>query len=168
MLDPPVQRHELQEVHYITAISNVASICSQGILSHGRASNVAHTSVAMTQIQDLRAKVTVPGGARLHSYANLYICARNPMLYKLRSQHASLCVLRISPDVLDLPGAIVTDGNAAGKYVRFAPAPRGLRIVDRELTFAEYRSDSDYIAYCQKKSAKCAEVLVPDRIDPSF
>jgi hypothetical protein len=129
---------------------------------------VTHESVAMEEIQNRRAKVVVPGGQRLHEYANLYICARNPMLYRRQSQHNELCVLRVSPDVLDLSGVVVTDGNASSGYVRFAAAPHGLSIVNRQLTFAEYWTDQDPVRYYQQKFAKCAEVLVPDRVDPRY
>ena len=45
--------------------------------------------------------------------------------------------------------------------------PTELReIVDRDLTFAEYWTDTDQIEQFKKKSAKCAEVLVPERINP--
>ncbi len=163
-----MRRDELDELHYIAPLRNVLSICQLGILSHRSVEKIAHESVAMQEIQDRRAKVVVPGGRRLHEYVNLYVCARNPMLYKRQGQHAELCILRISPDVLDLPGVVVTDANASSPYVRFAAAPDGLRIVDRELTFAEYWTDSDRIQYYRKKSAKCAEVLVPDSVDPQF
>jgi hypothetical protein len=163
-----VRRDELDELHYIAPLSNVSSIRSLGILSHQSAEKIAHDSVAMQEIQDRRAKVVVPGGRRLHEYVNLYVCARNPMLYKRQGQHVELCILRISPDVLELPGVVVTDANASSPYVRFAAAPDGLRIVDRELTFAEYWTDSNSIQYYRKKSAKCAEVLVPDHLDPQF
>jgi hypothetical protein len=63
---------------------------------------------------------------------------------------------------------VVTDANASSPYVRFAAAPNGLRIVDRELTFAEYWTDSDRIQYYRKKSAKCAEILVPECVEPRF
>jgi hypothetical protein len=122
----------------------------------------------MQQVQDRRAKVVVPGGRKLQEYVNLYICARNPMLFKRLSQHLDLCVLQVSTDVLDLPGVVVTDANASSDYVRFAAAPGGLSIVDREATFAEYWTDPNPIVQWQKKSAKCAEVLVPERIDPRF
>ena len=46
--------------------------------------------------------------------------------------------------------------------------PGGLQIVNRELTFAEFWTDQDRIQYFRKKAAKCAEVLVPDRVDPKF
>jgi hypothetical protein len=62
-----------------------------------------HRSVAMAQIQDRTRLIRVPGGRPLHEYANLYICARNPMMFKRRSDHGALCVLRVSTAVLDLP-----------------------------------------------------------------
>lgn len=140
----------------------------RGILSHHLAGRLDHETVAMPEIQALREEVVVPGGRRLHEYVNLYFSARNPMLYKRQAQHASLCVLRVTPDVLDIPGTVVTDGNAASPYARFAAAPRGLDIVDAELTYAEDWRDEDPIQYYRRKSAKCAEVLVPDCVPSSF
>jgi hypothetical protein len=161
-----VQRDELEELHYITPIANLPSILENGILSHFRAQKREHISVAMQVIQDRRSSVVVPGGRPLHEYANLYICARNPMLFLRRGQHEELCVLQVSPDVLDLPGVVVVSGNASSGYVRFGPGPRGLAVVDRDLTFAEYWTDPDEIERWRKKCAKCAEVLVPDSVDP--
>jgi hypothetical protein len=163
-----VKREELSELHYITHMDNVQSILRRGILSNSRASKVDHTSVAMQEVQDRRAKKDVPGGRKLHEYVNLYVCARNPMLYKRQDQHLDLCVLRVSTDVLDLPGVVVTDANASSDYVRFAAAPAGLSIVHREATFAEYWTDPNPIVQLRKKSAKCAEVLVPDTVDSQF
>ena len=163
-----MRREELSELHYIAHLDNVQSILRFGILSNRRAAKIGHTSVAMQEVQDRRVKVVVPGGRKLHEYVNLYICARNPMLYKLRGQYLELCVLRVSTDVLDPPGVVVTDANASSHYVRFAAAPAGLRIVDREATFAEYWTDPNRILYWKKKSAKCAEVLVPDKVAPRF
>lgn len=163
-----MRRDQLAELHFITPISNLPSICQRGILSHREAEKIPHDSVALETIQDLRKNVAVPGGRPLHDYANLYICARNPMLFRRQSQHLTLCVLRVSTDVLDLEGVIITDVNAASPYRRFAPAPRGLSIVDYELTFAEWWTDSDPIQYYRRKSAKCAEVLVPDSIPSHF
>lgn len=163
-----MRREELVELHYITHTNNVRSILRLGILSNRRASRIGHTSVAMQDVQDRRARVVVPGGRKLHEYANLYVCARNPMLYKRQGQHLDLCVLQVSTDVLDLDGVVVTDANASSDYVRFAAAPGGLSIVDREATFAEYWTDPDPIVQWQKKSAKCAEVLVPDKVAPNF
>ena len=162
-----MNRADLPELHYIAPIENVPSIIRHGILSHERAARLKHRSVAMQDVQDRRSKAVVPGANRkLHSYANLYICARNPMLYVRRWEH--ICVLSIDTGVLDLPDVIITDGNAASSYVRFAPAPDGLDIVSRELTFAEFWTGGDQIEQWRMKVAKCAEVLVPDRVDPKY
>jgi hypothetical protein len=122
----------------------------------------------MNEIQDRRARVTVPGGRKLHDYVNLYVCARNPMLYKRQGQFKELCVLKIRPNVLDLPGVVISDRNASSEYAIFRSAPNGLGIVNREWTFAEYWTDSDQILEWKKKAAKCAEVLVPDEVKPKY
>ena len=163
-----MERTDLTELHYITHVGNVPSILQLGIVSHNRAQSLEHTSVADPEIQKRRAKVSVPQGRKLHDYVNLYFSARNPMLYKRREQHREICIVQVNPDVLDLHGTIVTDGNASSDWVLFEEAPKGLAIVAQELTYADDWTDADYFEYLRKKSAKCAEVLVPDRIEPSF
>ena len=128
-----MKRGELTELHFITPIANVASILQLGILSNKQAHRVPHRSVAKTDVQERRRHVVVPGGKPLHEYANLYLCGRNPMTYLRRDQHASLCILRISPLVIDLAGAIVTDQNAASDYAQFAPLPAGLEHCRRRI-----------------------------------
>ena len=165
-----MKRTELTELQYIIPIANVASGLQHGILSHARVQALAHTSVAMPAIQARRSAIVVPGqgGRPLHEYVNLYICARNPMLFVRKGQHESLCVLRIRTDVIDLPGVVVTSGNASSGYIRFGAGAAGLEVVDRSLTFAEYWTDQDAIVQYQKKCAKCAEVLVPDVVNPQY
>jgi hypothetical protein len=163
-----MKRNELEELHYITMIRNVSSIMDKGILSHKRVKKINHNSVAMEVIQERREKKVVPGGRPLHEYVNLYFHARNPMLYVRQSHHADLCILRVSAEILDLPGVVIADSNASSDYARFAPAPKGLSIVDKDLTFAEYWTHQDPFEAMRRKSAKCAEVLVPDRIDPGL
>jgi hypothetical protein len=152
-----MERDDLTELHYITPISNLGSILKHGVLSHQRAQAFNPASVAMQEVQDLRAGRRVPGGLPLHEYANLYICARNPMLFKRLSSRNEICVLSLRPTVLDLEGVVVTDQNAASKYVRFGAGSAGLAIVDRARTFAEYWTDPDYIEQYRRKAAKCAE-----------
>lgn len=165
-----MRRDELEELQYIAPIANMGSIDRLGILSHEKAARIEHTTVAMAEIQDLRARKKVPGGRPLHEYVNLYFHARNPMLYKRQDQRDELCVIRVSADVLDLPGVIVTDSNAAAQdqYVRFAAASGGLGIVDRNETFAEWWNSPSYFEKCRLRSRKCAEVLVPDQVGRQF
>ena len=85
-----MRREELEELHYITLIGNVASILTKGILSHHLAERVPHGSVAMQKVQDIRSNKVVPGGRKLHEYANTYFNARNAMLYLLKGAHTKL------------------------------------------------------------------------------
>jgi len=160
-----VTRVELTELGYIVPITTVPSILTRGILSHRRAGNIQHESIALQGVQDRRAKVIVPNGRPLHDYANLYICPRNPMLLKRRDIHAQICVLRVNAGVLDIPNVVVTDSNAGSKYVRFSPAPGGLAIVNKERTFARWwNHPDDQVEQWRHSSQKCAEVLVPDLV----
>jgi len=46
----------------------------------------------MEDVQEKREQKHVPGGLKLHQYANLYFHARNPMLYKRKTEINNLCV----------------------------------------------------------------------------
>lgn len=162
-----MKREELDELHYITPISNVASILTKGILSHNLATKVSHQSVAMQEVQEIRMNKLVQGtnGLTIHDYANVYICARNPMMYKRKDDHALLCVLQVNTTILDIDGAIVTDRNAAASIASFRPAKTGLLLIDREKVFADdWRHPGDQLEYMRHRSIKCAEVLIPNKI----
>lgn len=146
-------------------IGNIASVLRYGILSHERASRLVHRSVAMQAVQDKRDRKVVPGGQRLHRYANQYFHARNPMLSARR--YEDVRVLRVSVSVLTLSGTIVTDQNAASDYVRFS-SPSQCNGLDFDDIYArDWRHPDDQLRQWRHKSRKCAEVLVPGRVDPS-
>ena len=164
-----MNRADISELHYITPIGNVPSILEHGILSNRRAARLAHASVAMEEVQDRRRDKKIPGARPLHEYANLYFDAHNPMLSKRRSQNDVICVLRIDPTVLDVLGVIIADRNAASDYVRFYPAMDGIRALDREMVFAKFWINAaDPFEEMIRKSVKCAEALVPDKLEPQF
>ncbi|MCL4476497.1 MAG: DUF4433 domain-containing protein [Nitrospirae bacterium] len=155
---------DIEELHYITPIANMGSICRIGIISHAKVEKVPHESVAMDEIQARRKKVVVPGGRPLHQYVNLYFHARNPMMFKRKEVHKQLCVLRIDKAVLNLNQVVVTDGNASSDYVRFYSAAVGLRVIDGYLVFARYWNHDDPIEKFRHASTKCSEVLVPEKV----
>src|SRR6266436_9104262 len=107
------------ELQCIMPLENIRSVLKHGILSNERAAKLPHRSVALAEAQDKRDAKQVPGGLKLHQYANLYFHARNPMLYKSKDQAAELCVLRGSLDVRQLECGVISDQNAASDYVRF-------------------------------------------------
>ena len=149
------------EFHCIMPLSNIPSVMAHGILSYERASKLEHHSVAMQPVQDRRDQKHVPGGLRLHQYANLYFHARNPMLYKRKEEANDLCVLRISNAVIGLAGTVLADCNASSDYVRFLD-PKQWQLLDFDSIYAmDWRHPDDPAAYYRHRSRKCAEVLVP-------
>lgn len=156
------------ELHNIMPLANLPSVLEHGILSHHRASQLPHHDVSMPIIQERRDTVIVPRGLPLHHYANLYFHARNPMLYVRLHQAPELGILRVSRDVFNIKGAVITDQNASSHYVRFLP-PSALNQLDLEQIYAEdWRHPEDKIAHWRHKSQKCAEVLIPHVIPPSY
>ena len=156
------------ELHCIMPIANLASVMTHGILSYERAARLEHHSVALQPVQDRRDKKQVPGGLKLHQYANLYFHARNPMLFKRQAEAPNLCVLQVSTQVLGLPGAVISDQNAASDYARFLH-PRQWQLLDFDAIYAmDWRHPGDRVAYYRHSSRKCAEVLVPQRVETRF
>lgn len=164
-----MDRDEVGELHFITSIENLDSILRRGILSHNRARRVEHRSVASEDVQNRRRWKSVPRGASLHSYANLYFDARNPMMSRLLFDgHRDLIVVVVSEAVLDIPNAVVADGNAAAAGTRFFPSPEGLVNLNSELIFADRWPDPDPWMEKEKKRARCAEVLVPNLVSSDY
>jgi ssDNA thymidine ADP-ribosyltransferase, DarT len=156
------------ELHCIMPMANMKSVMDRGILSYERAAKLQHHSVALQPVQEKRDRKQIPGGFRLHQYANLYFHARNPMMFKRQTEAPDLCVLRVSTEVLGLEGAVISDQNAASDYVRFLH-PRQWRLLDFDAIYAmDWRHPGDPIAYFRHSSQKCAEVLVPQVVDPKL
>ncbi|NJK42585.1 MAG: DUF4433 domain-containing protein [Aquincola sp.] len=153
------------ELHCIMPMDNLSSVLQHGILSYERAAALLHHSVAMPEVQERRDQKQVPGGLRLHQYANLYFHARNPMMYKRLDQADALCVLRVNRDVMQLPGVVLTDQNAASDYVRFLALAQ-IGEIDMNRVYALDWRHQDRITFYRQKAAKCAEVLVPGQVAP--
>lgn len=159
---------KITEFHCIMPLGNIPSVLKHGILSHQRAAKLTHDSVAMEEVQDRRDLTQVPGGLKLHQYANLYFHARNPMLYKRKDEAAELCVLQVSTEVRNLDGVVFADCNASSGYVRFRPPHRWSELNLEAIFARDWRHPDDPIAYLRHKSQKCAEILVPHCVEPQF
>jgi len=163
-----LKRYDIQEFHYITPIDTVPSILQCGILCHNKAESIEHVSIAMPEIQERRKNKPIPGAGYLHDYVNLYIDAHNPMLSKRREQNNEICVLRIDKAILDIEGIIIADRNASSDWVRFGSVDEGLSLIDKERVFSRFWLHNDLIEEWRHKSEKCAEVLVPETVEPRF
>jgi hypothetical protein len=166
-----MDRNELTELHYITPRENVRSIAERGILSNARARVVGHASVANEEVQRRRTERAIPGGRRLHDYANLYVNGRNAMMYRILNDYdltrrvaaSDLLVLRVAVDILDTNGVVVTDINAAADVApRWHTVADGVARLDRDEVFATQWRDYTH------RQRMMAEVLVPDRVPPEF
>ena len=77
-------------------------------------------------------------------------------------------MLRISTAVIYFPGVVFADSNASSEYVRFlSPAQWQLLHFD-DIYAMDWRHPDDQIAYFRHRSRKCAEVLVPQRVESRF
>ncbi len=156
-------------------IENIPSVLKYGILSHNQIGEkkLQNSSVAMREIQERRDNICIPNGMRLHNYANLYFDARNPMMFKLKSnnRHHEICVLEIDQAILQETNVIISDRNASSAYTKFSESIENIAF---EKIYAKYWKPQGHSSDCrcldchENKSIKCAEVLVPYRVDPSF
>jgi hypothetical protein len=162
-----MDRDEVKELHYITTVDNLDSILMRGIVCHNRARRLPHRSIASDDVQDIRRGKSVPRGLSLHSYANLYFDARNAMMRYLQDE-PGLVVIRVSPDILDIPDTVVTDGNAANGPTRFYPSPDGLQYLNSIRIFAWSWNDPDPWVKREKKRVRQAEVLVPHLVPSNY
>jgi hypothetical protein len=121
-------------------------------------------------IQERRDLKRVPGGLKLHQYANLYFHARNPMMYKRKDSAAKFCVLQVSTKVRHIEGVVFADRNASSDWVRFLDPkdPKQESVLDYDAIFAMDWRHPDQFEFYARKSKKCAEILVPHCVEPRF
>ncbi len=157
----------VQELHYILHIDNIVSVLQDGLLSHRRAQQHPHRSVADADVQARRVDVIVPSARRLHEYVNLYINGRNAMLYKITCNQDinDICILRVDASVMDQDGVAISDRNAACYEARFITVDEVDTVLRKERIFAKYWiHDNDPIETDRHKAEMMAEVLVPDTV----
>ncbi|WP_157900902.1 DUF4433 domain-containing protein [Mycobacterium terramassiliense] len=152
-------------MHYITSIANLRSIADLGILSHNLAEEIQHESIANESVQENRVDKRVPNGMLLHDYVNLYFDARNAMMYCRLHLRTAIAVVSVNPVVLDTPGTVITDLNAATSGVGFFESPGGLANLDEERVYTDDWRDPDPWVQLKQKQQRQAEVLVPHTVE---
>lgn len=169
ILTVAMERSDIEYLFYIAPIENLQSILTNGILCHNEAKKINHQSIALPEVQERRRNKVIPNGGRLHDYVNLYINPRNPMMYRLKERHKELCIVRVDSLILDEPGVVISDRNAAKQYARFDRPDQGIERIDKERISARYWTHGDDPMDEERhKGEMCAEVLVPKRIDPKY
>lgn len=152
-------RARIGYLYNITSIKNLESIVSRGILCHDEAAKIDHDDVSDRGVQEHRND--------LHGFASLYFNPRNAMLFRLHKwEHLELVVLRVSAAVLDLPGVLVSDGNAASSRSQRWSGLEGLAHIDLDRIYARSWTTPEGNADEESKRITQAEVLVPRSIPP--
>lgn len=114
----PQSARYTESLFYMTPIENLPSILTSGLLPLNALlrKGIVQRSIALQSVQELRDRIFVVDGGRrlnLHDYVPLYFVPRTPMLAVRRDRQNSIAYIEIASHVLDLPGAVLTDGNAS-------------------------------------------------------
>lgn len=164
-----MKRSDIEHLYYITHIENLASILTNGILSYNKikSKRIDHEQIYDPAVQEIRKNKRLPNGKRLHDSANLYFNPRNAMMYKRKDIHREICILIVDSKILNATDVVISDMNASSGYVRFY-TPDELSMLDEDLIFVQDWRHRNPIEYWRRKSAVCAEVLVPSFVPSSF
>lgn len=164
--EPP--RFRYRYLYYITHIDNISSILKNGVLSHEQIEErkINYVPIYNENVVSLRKDKKTPDGKSLWYYANFYFQPRNPMLYAVRKKFRSENIAVIAcyrGDAIDVPGALVTDGNAASNPTQFFPANQLNKVLKnlRSVDGLEYWNEED-----GSKRKMMAEVLIPESYGP--
>lgn len=163
----------IKEFHYIAPLANLESIFDKGILSHNEAETHKKADVSMEGVQKIRAQKDIPAEAmgqarKIHDCTNLYFNAKNPMLFKRRTEKETICVLRLKPELLKQPGAVIADRNAAVKGAQFFKAAEGVDKLAMNILFGPSWTSQQPEIHEVNKHLRCAELLLPRKIHPSY
>lgn len=153
-----------EKAYHFTHVDNLPSIVGRGLLSHNAVQQLGlgQHDISNHGVQARRASRRDPiNGRSIHDYVPLYFNPRNPMLYCLRGLRDQLVMLEVSiPTMMELR-PLFTDGNAACGATGFTNELGdldGIRDVLYGPTWHEYFDG---------KRIRCAEILVPDRLEIS-
>jgi len=164
-----MNKPNIKSLYYITHVENLPSILNRGILSHNKVEEleVLHTPIYDKSIISKRKdKSTVERGS-LWEYANLYFQPRNPMMYRVvhEKDRRNIAVIGVKPTILQAPGGMITDGNAANESTKFFPINQGLEVLQQQWKIIQndWWNGSD-----GSKRKIMSECLVPEQINPEF
>jgi len=146
---------------YLTHPDNLRSITQYGILSRGcvERCGIRHEDISNVEVQARRDREVF--GRPLHDYIPLYMARRNPMLWTLRNLPRAY--IRVSLEVADKDGTAFSNCNASSYWARFYQGSSNIDQLPWDVILAP-----TWTQFPDGKRKRCAEVLVPEIIEPSF
>ena len=150
-----LRSYDVDCLWHMTHVDNVLSITQKGLVSHERAVPIKRVDISDPDVQRLRGGMDPIFNRKIKAYSPTYIKIRNPMLYRLKDDSESLCLIEIALESLDYHDVVFTDGNAASRETKFYSNPNDLKNLPWDVLNSEYWSD-----FIDGKRKRCAEVLV--------
>lgn len=160
--------YQVEELYYITPISTLKSIFEKGVPSHTKVPTFKSFVSGVSrnrEIKHLDANLNYEKKA-LNERLVLYFNPRNSVLDKIKHMYTfdRFCILRISPDVMNIPGATITYRNAEDRDAQFSNVEEGLKALDFQAIFNENIPEEPSSGFFNKK--KLAGVLIPSGTIP--
>ena len=149
-------RNNIQYLYRMIHHYTLDSTLKYGILSH----NEANKRGLINPIYDISNPDVQNRRHQIHDYVCLYFSPRNPMLYFHRNRQQDIIFLGVDFDIISEHGAGFTDGNAASYDTQFYWDIAQLNQLKWEILNAPFWGN-----YPDGKRIKCAEVLIPHKID---
>jgi len=156
------------QFYYMCHIENLKGILEKGIFSHNKMiqEDLNHVVISDEEVINLR-KDKIVDGKTLWEYANVYFRVKNAMHYRImkRIGPEKIVILSINKSILGLPGAKISDGNAANYETEFynpGEIKKVLRRINPDLKLEWWRTGDS------SKRQIMAECLIPDYIPPQY
>ncbi|MFH1004794.1 MAG: DarT ssDNA thymidine ADP-ribosyltransferase family protein [Bacteroidota bacterium] len=160
---------KVKQLFYITHIDNVDSILRHGIMSHKmiEESKIPFTRIYDAQIVSSRQNRKTPDDKSLWEYANVYLQARNPMLYRVLCEKnaAEIAVIGIDRSIMTTPGTFFSAGNAASSLSEIVPIKDSGKVYKEIKNCLESQWWKDEDGSKRKIMAEC---LIPSHISPEY
>jgi hypothetical protein len=144
-------------LYHITHIDNISTIFKYGLLAHNNKYQIK--DISDNQVNSRRNRIEPIYRKNVHSYVPFYFNPKNAMLYKRKEIQDDIIILAFEKSLIELNGAIFTDGNASSCYSTFYKDIVNLNRLDWNCL-----SDWSWCNHPDGKRTRMAEVLVPSHV----
>lgn len=158
---------QLAPAFHFTLIKNLPGILGEwALLSKNRVGDLLKDDLSNLEIQRARGERIVAGTNRsLHDFVPLYFGLKPPMLALKQARNEEIIQLRFPLDILGIPGACFSDGNARDTRTKLYEfqSVGDLSVLDaKAINAASWGKDEE------KKRRKQSEILIPDSLSLDY
>lgn len=155
-------KFQLGPATHMTHISNLSDIVASGILSHNRMKGLSYFDLSDASVQLGREQKVIPHTSQpLHDFVPIYFGWKTPMVMRHQDKNEEIIFLRFSLNILQMPGAIFSDGNARSHATKFFSFTG---IDDLSVLNPKAINDVKWVGDEEKKRQKQAEILIPQAV----